>query len=78
MMFDHIIIATVESGRQGRAAAQKIQELIKNSSSKLIGSEGLDSGEWVLLDFGDVILHIMQPKARKFYNLEELWETNKN
>ncbi len=73
-MFDQIVIATVESGRQSRAAVQKIQELIKPyGNMKIFGVEGLETGEWVLIDMGDIVLHIMQPKTREFYNLEELW-----
>tara|TARA_B100000575_G_C23020480_1_gene587635 strand:- start:526 stop:822 length:297 start_codon:yes stop_codon:yes gene_type:complete len=72
-IFDYVIIATVESGRQSRAAVQKIRELLKELEVSIIGVEGLDNGEWVLVDTGSVVLHMMLPKTRTFYALEELW-----
>ncbi len=76
-MFDYVIIATVESGRQSRAACEKIRDLAKPRKIKILGVEGLDSGEWVLLDTGSIVLHLMRPEARTFYNLEELWLVDK-
>ncbi len=76
-MFDYVIIATVESGRQSRAACEKIRDVIKPLKIKILGIEGLDSGEWVLLDTGSIVLHLMRPEARSFYNLDELWLIDK-
>ncbi len=72
-LFDYVIIATVSSGRQSRAATTKIQEEVKSLGKKVFGVEGLVNGDWVLIDIGDVILHIMQAESREFYKLEELW-----
>ncbi len=72
-LFDYVVLATVASGRQSRAATIKIQEDIKSLGGKVLGVEGLSEGGWVLIDIGDVVLHIMQPDIRRFYNLEELW-----
>ena len=75
-LFDYVIIATVASGRQSRAATIKIQEDVKSLGEKVLGVEGLRDGGWVLIDIGDVVLHIMQPDIRSFYKLEELWSHN--
>ncbi len=73
-MFDQVIIATAESTRQTRALANHLRETVKDLGAKVYGVEGEDSGEWVLIDLGDTIVHIMQPTARENYNLEELWD----
>lgn len=71
--FDKIIIATADSNRQAAAMARNLQEKIKAQGVKIVGIEGEQTGEWILVDFGDVIVHIMQPAIREHYNLEELW-----
>ena len=72
-LFDYMIIASAESTRQTRALANNVQEKLKDSGGKVIGVEGEQSGEWVLIDLGDVIVHVMQPAVRSYYNLEQLW-----
>jgi ribosome-associated protein len=72
-LFDKVIIATADSNRQAAAMARNLQEKVKAEGAKVYGIEGEQTGEWVLVDLGDVIVHIMQPSIRAHYNLEELW-----
>jgi ribosome-associated protein len=72
-LFDYIIVASAESTRQTRALVNNIQDKIKTLGGSIVGVEGEDSGEWVLVDLGDVIVHVMQPAVRAYYNLEQLW-----
>ena len=72
-LFDYMIVASAESTRQTRALANNVQEKLKHTGGKVYGVEGEQSGEWVLIDLGDVVVHIMQPAVRSYYNLEELW-----
>ena len=72
-LFDYVIVASAESTRQTRALVGNLQDRIKDLGGKVRGVEGENSGEWVLVDLGDVIVHVMQPAVRAYYNLEELW-----
>jgi ribosome-associated protein len=72
-LFDKIVIATADSGRQASAMARNVQEKIKAQGAKIYGIEGEQTGDWILVDLGAVIVHIMQPAIRQHYNLEELW-----
>ena len=72
-MFERMVIASANSTRQTRALADHVTVQLKQRGEEALGSEGTDSGEWVLVDFGDVVVHIMQPAVRSYYNLEELW-----
>jgi len=72
-MFDSMIIASADSGRQTKALASHVVEKVKAAGGTVYSTEGEDSGEWVLVDLGDVIVHIMQPAVRAHYNLEDLW-----
>lgn len=72
-LFLRMILATGESNRQVRALARNVEEELKAKGFEVIGSEGLESGEWALVDAGDVIVHVMLPPVRDFYNIEELW-----
>jgi ribosome-associated protein len=72
-MFDKVIVATGDSNRQCRALASRVQEMVKAAGGRVHGVEGESSGEWVLVDLGDTVVHIMQPAIRQYYNLEELW-----
>lgn len=74
-LFDRIVIASADSGRQTSALARHVHDKAKEAGGTIIGIEGLDSGEWVLVDLGSIVVHIMQPAARTYYNLEELWQT---
>jgi ribosome-associated protein len=70
---DTMIIATAESNRQVKALANHVRERLKEAGATIVGVEGEATGEWVLVDAGDIIVHIMQPAVRAYYNLEELW-----
>jgi ribosome-associated protein len=72
-MFDRVIIATGDSTRQVRALADNVQVKLKALGANVHGVEGAQSGEWVLIDLGTVIVHVMLPVTRTHYNLEELW-----
>lgn len=76
-MFDWIVVATAESGRQTKALARNVHDRLREAGAFIIGMEGEESGEWVLVDSGDVVAHIMQPAVREYYNLEELWGEGK-
>ena len=72
-MFERVVIASGDSNRQVKALADRVQERIRELGSRVYGVEGEKSGEWVLVDLGDVVVHIMHPTVREFYNLEEVW-----
>ena len=72
-MFERVIIASGDSGRQLNALAERVQERVKALGARIYGVEGKSGGEWVLVDLGDVVVHIMHPAIRSFYNLEEVW-----
>mgnify|MGYP000001374994 CR=1 FL=1 len=73
-MFERVIIATAESTRQVNALANNVQVKLKEIGARVHGVEGTGSGEWALVDLGDIVVHVMQPAARAHYNLEELWD----
>jgi len=72
-MFERVVIASGDSTRQVKALADRVQERIVEKGSRVYGVEGESGGEWVLVDLGDVVVHIMHPTVRAFYNLEEVW-----
>lgn len=72
-VFDRVVIATATSNRQTRALANSVFEKVKDAGGDVISVEGEETGEWVLVDLGDVVVHIMQPAIRQYYNLEEIW-----
>jgi len=72
-LFDWIIVASADSARQTKALARHVRDSLKEAGSALVGTEGEDGGEWILVDAGDVVAHVMQPAVRQYYNLEELW-----
>jgi ribosome-associated protein len=72
-MFERVVIASGDSTRQVKALADRVQERVRALGSRVYGVEGEASGEWVLVDLGDVVVHIMHPAVRDFYNLEEVW-----
>ena len=72
-LFDRLIVASGDSTRQNKALANNVQEKLKSLGATVHGVEGADSGEWILVDLGAVVVHIMQPAIRQYYNLEELW-----
>ena len=72
-LFDTMVIATGESPRQVKALARHVRDKLAEIGAPIVGVEGEESGEWVLVDAGDIVVHIMQPDVRAYYNLEELW-----
>jgi ribosome-associated protein len=72
-LFERMVIASANSTRQTRALADHMTEQIKLRGEPVYGTEGEETGEWVLVDLGEVVVHIMQPAVRAYYNLEELW-----
>lgn len=72
-MFDRVVIVSGTSNRQTRALAKHLHDKVKQAGGSVLSTEGEDTGEWVLVDLGDVIVHIMQPTIREYYALEELW-----
>jgi ribosome-associated protein len=72
-LFDKIIIATADSTRQAAAMSRNVQERLKAQGYRIGGVEGERAGEWILVDLGAAIVHIMLPAVRQHYNLEELW-----
>ena len=76
-LFDYVVIASGDSNRQTKALARNVQDRLKELGAKVYGVEGEQTGEWVLVDFGDIVVHVMQPTIRQYYNLEELWASAK-
>ena len=72
-MTDFMIIASGRSDRQVKAIADKVIETAKIRRIRPLGVEGQNQAEWILIDFGDVIAHIMHPTTREYYQLEKLW-----
>jgi ribosome-associated protein len=72
-LFDRIAVVSGTSNRQTKALAASVRDKVKDAGGDVIGMEGEDTGEWVLVDLGDMIVHIMQPAIRQYYRLEEIW-----
>ena len=76
-MTDYMVLATGRSSRQVKALAQHVTEASRTLKNRPLGVEGEDAAEWVLIDLGDVIVHVMQAETREFYQLEKLWTAPK-
>jgi len=72
-LFDRVIVASGTSNRQTKALASSVREKVKEAGGDIVSTEGEDIGEWVLVDCGDAVVHILQPALRQYYNLEEIW-----
>ena len=72
-LFERMIVASAQSTRQTKALADNVEDKLKELGEIPLSTEGQQSGEWILVDFGEVLVHIMQPAVRAYYNLEELW-----
>jgi ribosome-associated protein len=72
-LFDRLAIASGTSNRQTKALAASVRDKVKENGGTVISMEGEDTGEWVLVDLGDMVVHIMQPAIRAYYRLEEIW-----
>jgi ribosome-associated protein len=72
-LFDRVVLVSGTSNRQTRALAAHVRDQVKQAGGDVISVEGEDTGEWVLVDLGDIVVHVMQPAIRAYYNLEEIW-----
>ena len=72
-MGDYMIIASGRSSRQVVALSEKLLEVFKSTFGRTARMEGKDTGDWVLIDTGDVIVHVFRPEVREFYQLEKMW-----
>ncbi len=72
-LFERMVVASAQSTRQTKALADNVEKKLKELNEDPLSVEGAQSGEWILVDFGEVLVHIMQPAVRAYYNLEELW-----
>jgi ribosome-associated protein len=72
-LFDRVVIASGTSNRQTKALAWRVAQQVKAAGGEILAVEGEATGEWVLVDAGDAIVHIMQPAIRSYYRLEEIW-----
>jgi len=73
-LFERMVVASAQSTRQTKALADNVEKRLKELNEEPLSIEGQQSGEWILVDFGEVLVHIMQPAVRTYYNLEELWD----
>ena len=73
---DFMLIASGTSSRQIRAMAEHKVTMIKKNAKVSVNVEGLNQGDWVLIDSGDIIIHLFRPEVREFYNLEKMWQIN--
>ncbi len=73
---DYIIIVSGTSSRHLQTIAEAAIKDAKEKDNDILGVEGLGQSEWVVVDFGDIVLHVMSPTAREFYNIEGLWDIN--
>jgi len=72
-LFERIVIACGDSNRQVKSLARNVQDKVREAGGTILSTEGEENGEWVLVDLGDIVVHVMQPAIRSYYNLEELW-----
>ena len=72
-LFDRVVMVSGTSNRQTRSMASHVRDKVKQGGGHVISVEGEETGEWVLVDLGDIVVHVMQPAIRAYYNLEELW-----
>ncbi|HEX4333414.1 MAG TPA: ribosome silencing factor [Usitatibacter sp.] len=70
---DWIVVASADSARQTKALSRHVRDRLREAGATIVGTEGEETGEWILVDAGDIVAHVMQPAVREYYNLEELW-----
>lgn len=74
-LFERVIIASGTSNRQTKALASSVRDKVREQGGMVLGMEGEDNGEWIIVDCGQAVAHIMQPAIRQYYHLEEIWGT---
>lgn len=72
-IFERVVIATGDSTRHVKALADQVRDRLRALGASVRGVEGSSGSEWVLVDLGDIVVHVMHPNARSYYNLEEIW-----
>jgi ribosome-associated protein len=72
-LFERVIVASGTSNRQTKALAASVRDSVKSRDMQVLRTEGEDNGEWIIVDCGAAVVHVMQPAIRQYYNLEELW-----
>ena len=72
-LFERVIIASGTSNRQTKALASSVRDSVKSRGMQVLATEGEDNGEWIIVDCGAAVAHIMQPAIRDYYHLEEIW-----
>ncbi|MFO0443368.1 MAG: ribosome silencing factor, partial [Betaproteobacteria bacterium] len=72
-MFERVIVASGTSNRQTKALAASVRDAVKSRGMQVLSTEGEDNGEWIIVDCGAAVAHIMQPAVREYYHLEEIW-----
>ncbi len=72
-LFDRVVVASATSNRQTRSLAAHVRDKVREAGGEVRNPEGAESGEWVLVDCGDAVVHIMQPPIRAYYKLEDIW-----
>lgn len=72
-IFERVIIASGDSSRQVKALADNVQDKLRALGARVYGVEGGAESDWVLVDLGDIVVHVMHPTVRTYYNLEEIW-----
>ncbi|MCE2691371.1 MAG: ribosome silencing factor [Betaproteobacteria bacterium] len=72
-LFERVIIASGSSNRQTKALASSVRETVKSRGMEVLRMEGEDNGEWIIVDCGAAVVHVMQPSIREYYHLEEIW-----
>ena len=72
-LFERVVIVSGTSNRQTRALARSVHDAVREKGEDVLSVEGEETGEWVLVDLGSIVVHIMQPAIREYYRLEEIW-----
>ncbi|MEY3251059.1 MAG: ribosome silencing factor, partial [Pseudomonadota bacterium] len=72
-MFERVIVASGTSNRQTKALAASVRDSVKSRGMQVLATEGEENGEWIIVDCGAAVAHIMQPAVREYYHLEEIW-----
>ncbi len=71
---DYFVIATGNTSSQTQAIADEVEKVAEENEINIVGVEGYREGSWILVDLGDIIVHVFTPEAREYYNLERLWK----